>query len=59
VVGGLYDLQAWKNNLRGSVYTYKAWTPYFIDWQNTVMSLEGNGRFVVRYAGRLALIGLR
>jgi hypothetical protein len=58
LTAGLYNLQAWRNNLRGSVYVYKAWTPYFVDWQSTVTWLEGNHRFTVRYAGTLALISL-
>jgi hypothetical protein len=58
LAAGLYNLQAWRDNLRGSVYVYKAWTPYFVDWQSAVTWLERNHRFAVRYAGTLALISL-
>jgi hypothetical protein len=53
---GLYQLRSWLNNYRGSVYAYRAWTPYFVDWQSTVNDLERNGHFSVRYSGSLALI---
>jgi hypothetical protein len=53
---GLYRTRPWLVDLRGSAYAYRAWAPYFIDWQSSVTELEQNYRFPVRYAGPLALI---
>jgi len=55
---GLFDIQLWKRTFGGNIYAYKAWTPYFLDWQGTVTWLEQSHRFDVRYAGSLALIRL-
>lgn len=53
---GLYQVTSWLHNLRLNFYVYRAWTPYFLDWQSTVEDLEMHSRFPIRYAGSLALI---
>ena len=53
---GLYQLGPWKKNLRSSAYNYRAWAPYFIDWANSVASLERGDSYRVRHFGTLVLI---
>jgi hypothetical protein len=55
---GLYRERSWIKDLRVGVYAYRAWAPYFLDWQATINQLEQSKAFSVRYAGSLALIRL-
>jgi hypothetical protein len=55
---GLYRERSWIKDLRVGVYAYRAWAPYFLDWQDTINDLEQSKPFSVRYAGSLALIRL-
>ena len=53
---GLYQQWPWIRDLRGATYAYRAWAPYFLDWLDTLNTLEQSKGVSVRYAGSLALI---
>jgi len=53
---GLYDLDAWRQELHAPQYNYRSWAPYYFDWAKSITDLEHDGRHRVRYVGTLALI---
>ncbi|HTZ09532.1 MAG TPA: hypothetical protein VMB72_10685, partial [Acidimicrobiales bacterium] len=55
---GLYSEGQWLNEVRVRGYYYRAWSVYYLAWQQTVQGLETDGHYAVRYAGPLALIRL-
>jgi len=53
---GFYGEGQWLNEIRVQGYYYRAWAVYFLNWDQTVRTLETDRRYQVRYAGPLALI---
>jgi hypothetical protein len=56
---GLYRFHSWVRNLRRPQFVFKAWTPYFVDWQATVNALEASKRYPVVQFGTNTLIRIR
>jgi hypothetical protein len=56
---GLYRFRSWLRNLRRPQFVFKAWTPYFVDWQATVNALEASKRYPVAQFGTNTLIRIR
>ena len=56
---GLYWFRGWVRNLRRPQFVFKAWTPYFVDWQATVDALEASKRYPVTQFGTNTLIRIR
>jgi hypothetical protein len=55
-VVGLYYQAQWVNELRLQGYFFRAWAPYFLDWQQSMDQLEASPRYQIRSTGDLTLI---
>ena len=53
---GLYNFRFLLHQLHSNVYFFREQSPYYIDWQSTVNSLEESGRYKILRAGALSLI---
>ena len=57
-VPGLYFQPQWESDLHYQGVFYRAYAPYFLDWDQIVVRLEDSGTHTVRTVGPLSLIEL-